>query len=249
MPIHDWTRVDAGIFHDFHHSWMSDLKRSLNDGILPPGYYALAERITAGRVPHALKLKGPTNGTASHPDPAKGVSLTTSEPKVRYRLRAEPDLYAAKAKSIAIRHTSDHRVIAIVEIVSPGNKNSQHGLRAFVEKAAYLLRAGVHLMILDLFPPSSRDPQGIHKAIWDEFIENDFTLPADKPLTLASYVVHPWPEAFVEPVAVGDELAEMPLFLAPDIYIPTPLKPTYESAWDAVPVYWRNVIEGKTVHE
>src|SRR5438309_561880 len=21
MPIHDWTRVEAGIFHDFHHSW------------------------------------------------------------------------------------------------------------------------------------------------------------------------------------------------------------------------------------
>ena len=19
MPIHDWTRVEAGIFHDFHH--------------------------------------------------------------------------------------------------------------------------------------------------------------------------------------------------------------------------------------
>jgi hypothetical protein len=22
MPIHDWTRVDAGIFHHFHQQWI-----------------------------------------------------------------------------------------------------------------------------------------------------------------------------------------------------------------------------------
>jgi hypothetical protein len=30
MPIHDWTRVDAGIFHDFHQTWMPEIKRALN---------------------------------------------------------------------------------------------------------------------------------------------------------------------------------------------------------------------------
>lgn len=248
MPIHDWTRVDAGIFHDFHVSWIAELKRALNAGILPPDHYALAEQIAGGLGPDVLTLQRDQNGSPSRPDPSPGVSLALTEPKVRFRLRAEPDVYAAKAKSIAIRHTSDHRVVAIVEIVSPGNKNSQHGLRAFVDKATYLLRAGVHLLILDLFPPSSRDTQGIHKAIWDEFIESDFALPADKPLTLASYAVHPWPEAFVEPVAVGDLLTEMPLFLAPEIYVPTPLEATYESAWDAVPSYWRDVVSGKIAH-
>ena len=24
MPIHDWTRVDAGIFHHFHTSWVDE---------------------------------------------------------------------------------------------------------------------------------------------------------------------------------------------------------------------------------
>jgi hypothetical protein len=27
MPIHDWTRVDAGIFHDFHQSWVPEIAR------------------------------------------------------------------------------------------------------------------------------------------------------------------------------------------------------------------------------
>jgi hypothetical protein len=98
------------------------------------------------------------------------------------------DQYAAKAKVIAIHHTSDPRVVAMVEFVSPGNKASRHGLRAFVDKAVELLRAGIRLLIVDLFPPGPRDPQGIHKAIWDEFTESQFALPADRPLTLASYV-------------------------------------------------------------
>ena len=106
---------------------------------------------------------------------------------------AEPDLYAAKANSIVIRHISHHEIIAIVEIVSPGNKSSRHGLRAFVDKAVSVMRLGIHLVILDLFPPGPRDPQGIHKAIWDEFIDNDFALPAGKPLTLASYIGGPYP--------------------------------------------------------
>ncbi len=40
MPVHDWTRVAAGIFHDFHHSWIEQIKVALNEGILPPDYYA-----------------------------------------------------------------------------------------------------------------------------------------------------------------------------------------------------------------
>jgi len=40
MPMHDWTRVSAGTFHDFHCSWIAELKKTLNGGLLPPDYYA-----------------------------------------------------------------------------------------------------------------------------------------------------------------------------------------------------------------
>ncbi|MCI0460616.1 MAG: DUF4058 family protein [Gemmataceae bacterium] len=242
MPIHDWTRVEAGIFHDFHHTWITEIKRALNRGLLPPPYYALAEQIAGGLGPDVLTLQGPTNGAAAVAEPIGGVAVATAPPRVQYRLRAEPDLYAAKAKAIVIRHASNHRVIAILEIVSPGNKNTRHGLRALVNKVVEILRAGVHLLIVDLFPPGSRDPQGIHKAIWDEFIDNDFVLPSGKPLTLAAYIGGPYPEAFIEPMAVGAALPEMPLFLTPDVYIPVPLEATYQSAWEAVPAFWRDVL-------
>jgi hypothetical protein len=50
--------------------------------------------------------------------------------------------------------------------------------------------------------------------------------------------------AFVEPVAVGDILPEMPLFLKAGGHVPVALESTYQSAWEAVPRRWRSVIEG-----
>ena len=135
-----------------------------------------------------------------------------------------------------------HDVIAVVEIVSPGNKNTRHGLRAFVDKAVEPLRAGVHLLVVDLFPPGPRDPQGIPKAIWDECTDNNFALPPDRPLSVGAYVGGPIPEVFIEPAAVGALLREMPLFLTPDHYVPLPLEGTYQSAWEAVPSFWRDVL-------
>jgi hypothetical protein len=154
----------------------------------------------------------------------------------------EPELYALKACSAVIRRTSNHEVIAICEIVSPGNRRTQPALQSFVDKAVFILRSGIHLVVLDLFPPGPCDPQGIHRAIWDEISDNDFVLPADKPLALVSYIGGPVPEALIEPTAVGAALPEMPLFLTPEVYIRLPLEATYESAWENMPGYWRDVL-------
>ncbi|OYV81948.1 MAG: hypothetical protein B7Z73_17530, partial [Planctomycetia bacterium 21-64-5] len=235
--------VDAGIFHDFHQSWIIELKGALNQGRLPRDYYALAEQIAGGRGPEVVTLKGPAREPLLPDDAAGGVALAEAPPQVQFHLKAEGDWYAAKANAVVIRHISGHRVVAVVEIVSPGNKSNSHALRAFVAKAAELLRAGIHLLVVDLSPPGPRDPQGIHKPIWDEFIANEFVLPEGKPLTLAAYAVGTFPEAFVEPITVGQKLPDMPLFLSPDIYVPVPLEATYQSAWATVPAYWRDVLE------
>ena len=62
MPIHDWTRVGAGIFHHFHLEWIGDLSRVLNRGLLPPDYYALAEQFAGGFGPDVLTLQRPDRG-------------------------------------------------------------------------------------------------------------------------------------------------------------------------------------------
>ena len=57
MPIHDWTRVDAGLFHAFHQRWISALADALNTGVLPSDYYALAEQSVGGPVPDIRTLR------------------------------------------------------------------------------------------------------------------------------------------------------------------------------------------------
>jgi hypothetical protein len=244
MPIHDWSRVQAGIFHHFHHSWIEEIKRALNRELLPSDNYALVEQLGSGLGLDVLTLQGPTRNTPEGSVGAGCVALADSPPKVRFRQRKEVDQYADKAKVVAVRHASDHRVVAMVEVVSPGNKSTRAAVRRFVEKADEMLKRGVHLLILDLFQSGPRDPQGLHKLIWDEVSENDFALPPQTPLTLAAYIGYPCPEAFVEPVSVGAALPNMPLFLTPDLYVPLPLETTYQAAWQAVPAFWRDVVEG-----
>jgi hypothetical protein len=240
MPIHDWTRVDAGLFHAFHQSWIISLCNELNAGVLPLDYFALPEQSVRGPVPDVLTLNLSPGPHDPHGE-SIGVAVATVPPRTRMVRHAEDRIYVRKADRVAVRHRHG-QVVAVVEIVSPGNKASKGELRTFVEKSSELIMQGVHLLVIDLFPPSTRDPQGIHKAIWDEFQEEDLNLPTDKPLTLASYDAGPPPVAYVEPVAVGDTLPDMPIFLKPDFYVPAPLEATYDTTWSHFPAPMKRLL-------
>jgi Protein of unknown function (DUF4058) len=242
MPIHDWTRVDPGIFHHFHQAWTIEISNALNDGGLPPGFFALAEQIVGGPIPDVITLQRRT--PPAHARGRAGIAVPDAPPKARFVTSAEPDAYGRKANRIVIRHPLGE-VVAVIEIVSPGNKGGRRALRSFVEKAAEILRQGVNLLVVDLFPPSPRDPQGIHKAIWDEVCEGPFELPADKPLTVVAYSAGEPKTAYVEPVAVGDPLPEMPIFLDPFTYVPAPLEATYQSTWSKCPDAVRELVDSR----
>lgn len=50
--------------------------------------------------------------------------------------------------------------------------------------------------------------------------------------------------AYVEPLAVGDSLTEMPLFLRADRYIPLTLEESYTATFRGVPRRYREVLAG-----
>jgi hypothetical protein len=245
MPVHDWTRVGAGTFHDFHSGWIIELRNALNAGLLPAPYYAMADQVAGSVGPDVLTLQG--NGSAGGPQPTVGqgpTAVALAPPKVRFTATAERDLYAKKQRSLVIRHGSEDRIVALIEILSPGNKGSRHAMHTFVEKAVGVLSGGYHLLLIDLLPPGPRDPQGIHGAVWAELGDDAYTQPPDKPLTLASYVARDTTTAYyVEPVAVGDVLIDMPLFLTPELYASVPLEATYLAAWRGLGWRWRAVLE------
>ncbi len=240
MPIHDWTRVPAGIYHDFHATWIPEIKTVLNSGILPKSYYALAEQVTGDWLPDVLTLQSSHgNANGHHADNGSTATLVKSAPKVRYTAKADSDIYHLKAKHIAIRHVSDDRLVAVLEIVSPGNKANLSNLETFVDKVAGGVARGIHFLVVDLFPPTPRDLHGIHAEIWRRFSNIPFELPADKPLTTVAYAAGFEKMAYIEPLAVGDALTPMPLYLETDQYVCVPLEETYRTAWRGVPERWR----------
>jgi hypothetical protein len=238
MPMHDWSRIPAGLFHHFHQDWSIEITRTLNRGRLPTGLSALVEQRAGAMEPDVLSIeeyapRGPGTG-------AGGVTM--ERPVTRVVRRTTKQIYATRANRIVIRHHLG-RIVAVIEIVSPGNKESRAALRDFVDKTIDFLRKGIHVLIVDLFPPSSRDPFGIHKVIWDEIIEEDFAFPEGKNRTLVSYDAGAEKIAYIETVGVGDVLPDMPLILTNDLHVMVPLESTYQATWEASPEVYRHAIE------
>jgi hypothetical protein len=213
MPIHDWTRVSAEIFHDFHLGWITHLTEGLNGGLLPSQHYA--QIVQSEAIHH-----GDVNDLATE--------------------------YRQLRRTIAIRHTSGHQVVALIEIVSPANKDSPTSVHEFVEKLTTAVKAGIHVLLVDLFPPSRYDPRGLHGEFWQPFdLEAPADVSAEQPLCLASYEATDLPEAWIEPLAIGDALPDMPLFYERGLYVNVSLEATYAQAWRVVPGFWKDVVEGR----
>ncbi|MBI3407376.1 MAG: DUF4058 family protein [Planctomycetes bacterium] len=248
MPVHDWTRVEAGIFHDLHVAWLPEIRKCLNGGLLPEGYYALAEQHAGRSIADVLTLHTgpPALDPMELPPATGGILVAEAPPRVRRKSTVETSALGRR-RSLAIRHVSGHRLVALLEILSPANKDGKQHLADFADKALSALTFGVHLLLVDLFPPGPHDPHGIHGVMLQhlEDSEEPYDLPDDEPLTLAAYAAGPLVEVYVEHVAVGASLPEMPLFFRPDRYVKVPLETTYEAAFHGMPAFWQDVLEGR----
>ena len=148
MPIHDWFRVPSGLLHDFHQSWSIRIKDALNSGRLPKGVAALVEQRAGPKESDVLAIEvRPIRHLGEELD--RGIA-TLPPPVTRIVRRTTNEIYASRANRIVVKHHLG-RIIAVIEIVSPGNKDSRAALRDFVEKTVDCLRKGIHVLIVDLF--------------------------------------------------------------------------------------------------
>jgi hypothetical protein len=166
-------------------------------------------------------------------------------PGVTHRLVAdESAAYRARQRTLTVRRTSGHQIVALLEIVSPANKDRISSVQDFVKKVESVLIRGIHVLVADLLPPGKNDPQGMHGEIWTRYASDAYDLPAEQPLTLSSYLAGDEVEAYVEHLNYGDPLPEMPLFLDDETYIYVPLEATYQAAFRDLPDFWKDVLEG-----
>jgi hypothetical protein len=67
-----------------------------------------------------------------------GLAAKTQPPKMR-GVETEGENYVPIRSSLAIRHTSNDRSVALIELVSLGSKSTEPGLDTFVQKAVEAL--------------------------------------------------------------------------------------------------------------
>lgn len=239
MPLHDWTRVPSGLFHHFHQCWSLEICRHLNRGRLPSGLSALVEQRSGSKEADVLTVEL----AAPDESPLPGGTTVLERPITKFVRQTDKAYYADKANRIAIRHHLG-RIVAFIEIVSPGNKDGSRALEQFVSKIADAMQQGIHVLVLDLFPPTARDPSGIHKAIWDQFDSEEFDLPVDEDRVFASYESDGVQTAHIETLGRGSTLPDMPLFLEPGEHVLIALEQTYMAAWEDTPLAVRRRVLG-----
>ena len=259
MPVHDWTRVPVCIFHAFHGSWIPRIQDALNAGIMPEQYYALAEQSfretdedgdDRAFGPDVLTLHADGGGSGGGGDGAAfgpsggGVAVADAPPRVAQRREVPEDVRWSRMRqnSVAVRHGTGNRLVGLIEIVSHGNKASRAEIDRFADKIVAAVENGVHVLVADLHPPTSRDPQGVHGVLGGR-LGDDYTATPGKPLTFASYVADRPPVMYVEPLAVGDAVPDMPLFLDPGHYVNVPLGEAYAETFRPFPSLYREQLE------
>src|SRR5262245_28699639 len=118
MPLHDWSKVPAGLFHHFHQDWSIEIARELNRGRLPEGLSALVEQRSGPKesdVPTVEEVTAPRQRST-----AGAAVATLDQPSAPIVRRTSKELYARRANRIVIKHHLG-RTVAVIEIVSPGN--------------------------------------------------------------------------------------------------------------------------------
>ncbi len=243
MNAHDWTLVDDGTFHGFHGSWIAYLKSAVRR-LLPPGFYVDSEQHVGRKTADVLALHRSAPADAWPPalsEPAGTLAVKEAPPRTALVKTLSP---AGKGgpRSLTIRHARGHRIVALVEIVSPSNKGSERGTEEFVGKAVGAVRAGIHLAVLDLLPPTTSTPDGLLALIEMELSGEAGVMPDGKPLCFSAICALPSPVEYVQPFAAGDPIPGLPLFLTPDRYIDLPLASTYEQAYGDAPPFAQEIL-------
>src|SRR5882724_10915937 len=103
MPMHDWTRVSDGTFHDFHYSWVLEIKRALKRGLLPKGYYVMAEQFGGDLgAPDVLTLQTARKKAEPEGFLSGTAALTEAPPGVHARTTIARDTYARVQRTLVI---------------------------------------------------------------------------------------------------------------------------------------------------
>jgi hypothetical protein len=102
MPLHDWSRVTAELFHHFHQDWSIEIARTLNRGRLPKGVAALVEQRAGPRESDVLAIEAKSKRPRSEVD---GGVATMPPPVTRFVSRVAAKIRPRWLSTSTTRHS------------------------------------------------------------------------------------------------------------------------------------------------
>ena len=217
-------------WESFHSAWAEAIALRLNQGLLPPRYFAEAQVKVGTRIATDVgTFEG--NGASEQPAPQVGVAVwAPPRPVAAVPLSfGELDLFEVQV----FNDEGGPRVVAAVELVSPANKDRAAHRQMFAVKCASYLQQDVSVVIADVVTERSGNLHaellqllGVTAATpgqgaADLYATAYRTVAGEPSLTL---------EMWAEALSLGSPLPTLPLWISAEQCVPLDLEQTYLAA-------------------
>jgi len=231
MPLRDHFRPPLDHAHsweELHGGWPMVIVQQLRKQ-LPPGYEA-APRVHSGSqveidVAAFEKTDRPPSKTANGHGAATTV-WAPPQPNVAVETTL-PDYDEFEVRIYDVKR--GRQLVAAVEIVSPANKDRPEHRNIFVAKCAALLQKGVAVSLVDLMTVRQFN---LYVDLLAFIGHGDPTLGTPHLYAASGRWVKKGDrnllEAWSHPLAVGQPLPTLPLWLGEDLVVPLDLEQSYE---------------------
>jgi hypothetical protein len=159
MPLLDHFRPPLSQerhWESFHTRWATALADALNNGLLPPGYFAeLQVTLGGGRIEVDVPtLEKAGNGVTAASGPAVqqgGVATLAAPvwapPAPAFEL---PAIFPEDVEVLVFDSEGGPTLVGAIELVSPRNKDRPAARRAFAVKCLAYLHQGIGLVLVDV---------------------------------------------------------------------------------------------------
>ena len=228
MPLLDHFRPPLSTqrhWESLHATWAGTIADALNES-LPEGYFAEEQLHPAARVEidvATFEERRLSGGVVT------AAAQTYSPPAAS---RTIPNVLVEGVELLIFQSEGGPTLVGAVELVSPGNKDREEARRAFVTKCASYLHQGIGLVIVDVVTSRAAN---LHQELLALLSNPGGDVASKSALYAVSYrpvrrgeqdEIDLWPH----PLAIGQPLVSLPLWIASDLAVPIELEPTYTTA-------------------
>ena len=203
--------IEGQIWEDFHHGFIELIREALAREVRPGYVVRVEERIYVEHYPgdrsDPIRPDLALLQSDTVPPPRSGASAAVASPVILNL----PVPQRRREAFLTLRTRHNMEVVAIIELLSPGNKRSGgDGRREYLNKRESILSSAVHLIELDLLRGGERllTVEPLPPADYYAFVCRADARP--------SALVYPWSlrqPLPVIPVPLGGEDADVPLDL------------------------------------